>query len=120
MALTGKELVTVYGNVNATTMPAATTELVTTQNIANLNTGGTGVVGAGLVGNEAVYVRGVRPDGYASATLFATTTGAIAALGSIAPSTLTGKELVVLGTSLTGTVVPSGPLRTATTLQIGG
>lgn len=118
MALNGKELVQVYGLNNG--MVAATGEFVTTQNIANLNTGGTGVPGSPLVGTEAIYVQGSRADGAPPASLFATTTGAIAALGSIAATTLTGKELLALDISLTGTVVPSGPLRYVTTLQVGG
>lgn len=118
MALNGKELVLVIGTINSGL--AATSEYVTTQQIANLNTLGTGVVGSPLVGTEQIFCLGASGAGPVSSIPISTTTSAIAALGSIGVSTLTGLEVVPLGNSLTGTVVVSGPLRYATTLQIGG
>jgi hypothetical protein len=120
MALTGTELVRVVGNVDSITTPSSQSKLVTTQNIANLNTGGTGVPSAPLVGDEAVLVQGIRPDGMATANQFFTTTGAIAALGSIAPSTLTGKEIMELFNVLSNATVPAGPARYVTTALVAG
>lgn len=118
MALTGKELVQIFGNVGTLTTPAALGEFVTTQNIANLNTSGSGVPTSPLTGAEVVEILGIRPDGYAAATGTTTTTGSIAALGSIALSTLTGKEQMQILSQ--GSTAPGATLRFVTTALVAG
>ena len=109
-----------FVGINNGALAAATTQYVTTQNIANLNTTSASVPASPLVGTEAVYVQGTRPDGYAAATLFATTTQDICNLGSIALSTLTGKEIIECFSALTNAKTPAGPAVYVTTLQVAG
>lgn len=123
MALAGTELVQIIGTINSGL--AASTEFVTTQGIANLNIGNTGSVSSPLTGFEQIEVFPKRSDGTATSIPLLTTTGSIAAIGSVSASALTGLELVpllntpVAGTSGTSTI-QCGVLRYATTLQIGG
>ena len=91
MALSGNERVHVVGVIGGG--PAAVIESVSTQQIANLRTGGS----TPLTGNEVISVRGPSPNGSISPVPFNTTSHAIGSLGSIAVSTLTGKEIVLVG-----------------------
>lgn len=118
MALLGTELVQIFGNVGTLATPAATGKFVTTQNIANLNLTASGVPTAPLTGKEVVQILGTRLDGYAAATKTTTTTGAIAALGSIAASTLTGKEQMQILSE--GSTAPGATLQFVTTLLVAG
>jgi hypothetical protein len=117
MAINGKEIVRVTGLINNGF--AATYEFVTTQNIANLNTTSAVAPTAPLTGLEPVACYGPSGNNIPSSVSFYTTTLAICALGSIAPSTLAGNEVVHIGSPVVGQA-PSAYRRTATTLQIAG
>jgi hypothetical protein len=111
MALIGNERIYVTGVINGGL--AAQNFSVTTQNIANLANGNP----SPLTGLEPVWVRGVSPTSGQCSILFRTTTGAIAALGSIAPSTLAGTEVTLIGPPETGSA-PASVYEQVTTLQI--
>jgi hypothetical protein len=117
MALTGKEIVRVTGLINNGL--AATYESVTTQNIANLNTTSAVSPTAPLTGLETVACFGPSGAGIPSAVSFLTTTQAICSLGSIAPSTLVGTEIVHIGGAVIGQSQTANR-QTATTLAIAG
>lgn len=117
MALTGKEIVRVSGLINNGF--AATYEFVTTQNIANLNTTSAVAPTAPLTGLETVACFGPSGAGIPSSVSFYTTTLAICALGSIAPSTLAGNEVVHIGAPVVGQS-QAAFRATATTLAIAG
>lgn len=111
MALTGNEHVTVVGVVNGG--PAAKTISVTTQNIANLRTGAP----SPLSGNEPISMRGPSGAGPISPVPFYSSAHTIGALGSIAPSTLSGTEIVLIGPPETGSA-PAAIYEQTTTLAI--
>lgn len=112
MALTGKEIIYCTGLINSG--PSGQREYTTTQNVANLANGGP----SALSGSEVLYCYGPSGSNIPSSVQFATTTGAINALGSIAPSTLTGTELihVIPATSVGG--APAAKQLQTTTLAI--
>lgn len=111
MALTGKEHVNVTGVINGGL--AAKQISVTTQQIANLRTGAP----SALTGNEPVSVRGPSASGPISPVPFNTTAHLIGAIGSIAPSTLLGTEIVLIGPPETGSA-PAAIYEQTTTLAI--
>ncbi len=115
MALSGKELVRCVGIINNGS--AAIPEYVTTQNIANLNTTGAGAPSAPLTGLEPVSCYGPSGAGIPSSVPFFTTTGSIQALGSVAPSTLNGNEIIQLQPAVRGQAPGAyGPTTTALTI----
>lgn len=116
MALTGRELVTMRGVINSGR--AAKKFITTTQNIANLNTTGAVAPLAPLTGREPVEFLGITSN-YAVAVPALTTTALIQALGSIAPSTLTGNEIVVINAPVIGQSRTAN-IATVTTHQIAG
>lgn len=111
MALLGNERLYVTGVINGGL--AAREFSVTTQQIANLANGGTTT----LTGLEPLWVRGVSPTNGQCSVLFQTTTGAIAALGSIAPATLVGTEITQISPSETGSA-PAATYKQVTTQNI--
>lgn len=117
MALVGTELVRCVGIINSGS--AAVAEYVTTQNIANLNTTGAGAPSAPLTGLEPVHCYGPSGTGIPSSVPFFTTTGSIQALGSVAPSTLTGNEIINLAPPVVGQT-PAAYNPTTTALTIAG
>lgn len=111
MALVGNERVLIVGLIGG--VPAAQTRRVSVQNIANLRTGAP----SPLTGNEPISVNGVSGAGPMSPVPFNTTAHAIGALGSIAPSTLLGTEIVLIGPPETGSA-PAAIYEQTTTLAI--
>lgn len=111
MALIGTERVYITGVINGGL--AGQTRRVSLQNIANLRTGAP----SSLTGNEPVSVYGVSPSGPISPISFNTTAHAIGALGSIAPSTLLGTEIILIGPPETGSA-PAAIYEQTTTLAI--
>lgn len=108
MALTGNELVVVRGVIGGG--PSAQQRYVTTQNIANLDNGGVSTLSPTAV----VVCYGPSGGSIPSSVPFATPISAVTALGSIAPSTLAGTELINVLTGPTGGAPPAYELRTTT------
>lgn len=112
MALTGKEVLFCTGLISGAA--AAARKQITTQDIANLANGGSST----LTGNERLHVYGETIGNVPSSVQFVTTTGSINALGSIAPSILTGNELMtVISSTIIGGLPTAGRVST-TTLNI--